>query len=152
MNDYRCRSYLSKRRSRSVLGKNRLPRFELANCYLEYTQLSQRLMSEQQSMIRAARVYASDDWARFGCDEAQRYGTVEYRQAVGAAQQVRCVLAAREEQLTLAVLPRGGRANVRCRCTSAPGLIIIPLLVRSRPVRGGSMHGSHRKPRRLVAY
>ncbi len=49
--------------------------------------------------------YPSDDWARFGFDEAERYGTVEYRQAVDAAQQARCVLAARGEQLTLAVLP-----------------------------------------------
>ncbi len=49
--------------------------------------------------------YPSDHWARFGFDEAERYGTVEYRQAVDAAQQARCVLAARGEQLTLAVLP-----------------------------------------------
>jgi hypothetical protein len=49
--------------------------------------------------------YPADDWARFGFDEAERYDTVEYRQAVDAAQQARCVLAASGEQLTLVVLP-----------------------------------------------
>ena len=49
--------------------------------------------------------YPSDDWARFGFDEAERFGTIEYRQAVDAAQQARGVLAMQGEQLTLAVLP-----------------------------------------------
>ncbi|MFA5965989.1 MAG: hypothetical protein WC804_18385 [Sphingomonas sp.] len=45
--------------------------------------------------------YPSDDWAPFGFDEAERYGTVHYRQAVGAAQHVRAVLASRGEQALL---------------------------------------------------
>lgn len=49
--------------------------------------------------------YPSDDWARFGFDEAERFGTIQYRQAVDAAQQARGVLAMQGEQLTLAVLP-----------------------------------------------
>lgn len=36
--------------------------------------------------------YPSDDWAPFGFDEAEKYGTVHYLQAVGAAQQARTVL------------------------------------------------------------
>jgi hypothetical protein len=45
--------------------------------------------------------YPSDDWAPVGFDEAERFGTVHYRQAVGAAQQARAVLAGRGEQLQL---------------------------------------------------
>jgi len=48
--------------------------------------------------------YPSNDWAPFCFDEAERFGTVEYRQAVDAAQQARCVLAAKGEQLTLGML------------------------------------------------
>ncbi|WP_294353693.1 hypothetical protein [uncultured Sphingomonas sp.] len=44
--------------------------------------------------------YPSEDWAPIGFDEAERYATVHYRQAVGAAQQARVVLASRGEQLT----------------------------------------------------
>jgi len=36
--------------------------------------------------------------------EAERYGTIQYRQAVGAAQQARSVLANQDEQLTLPVI------------------------------------------------
>jgi hypothetical protein len=42
--------------------------------------------------------YPSDEWAPFGFDEAERYGTIHYRQAVGAAQQARAALATRFEQ------------------------------------------------------
>jgi hypothetical protein len=48
--------------------------------------------------------YPTEEWAPCGFDEAERCGTVHYRQAVGAAQQARSVLAFRGEQLTLAVL------------------------------------------------
>ncbi|CAN5528625.1 hypothetical protein BH10PSE14_BH10PSE14_19520 [soil metagenome] len=45
--------------------------------------------------------YPSDDWAPFGFDEAERYRTVHYRQAVGAAQHVRTVLGSPGEQASL---------------------------------------------------
>jgi hypothetical protein len=38
--------------------------------------------------------------APYGFDEAERFGTVEYRQAVGAAQDARSELAAEHEQLS----------------------------------------------------
>lgn len=47
--------------------------------------------------------YPSEEWALVSFDEAERYGTVHYRQAVGAAQQARAVLATRGEQLALPV-------------------------------------------------
>jgi hypothetical protein len=45
--------------------------------------------------------YPTDDWAPTGFDEAERLGTVHYRQAVDAAKQARAVLASRGEQLPL---------------------------------------------------
>lgn len=45
--------------------------------------------------------YPSEEWAPVGFDEAERYRTVHYRQAVGAAQQARAVLNDRVDQLTL---------------------------------------------------
>lgn len=36
--------------------------------------------------------YPSEDWAPVGFEEAERFRTVHYRQAVGAAQQARVVL------------------------------------------------------------
>lgn len=47
--------------------------------------------------------YPSDDWSPVGFDEAERCRTIHYRQAVGAAQQARAVLACRGEQLALPV-------------------------------------------------
>ncbi|KQM69132.1 MULTISPECIES: hypothetical protein [unclassified Sphingomonas] len=44
-------------------------------------------------------IYASADTATFSFDDAERFATAEYRQAVGAAQDARSVLAARHEQL-----------------------------------------------------
>ena len=44
-------------------------------------------------------VYPAVDPVPFSFDEAERFGTAEYRQAVGAAQDARSVLAARHEQL-----------------------------------------------------
>ena len=41
------------------------------------------------------------EWAPVGFDEAERHGTVHYRQAVAAAQRARGVLAASGEQLPL---------------------------------------------------
>lgn len=49
--------------------------------------------------------YPSEDWAPCGFDEAERYGTVHYRQAVGAAQEARRALATpMHDQLTLPAL------------------------------------------------
>lgn len=48
--------------------------------------------------------YPSSDWTPVGFDQAERYATVHYRQAVDAAQQARSVLASRGEQLPLPVL------------------------------------------------
>lgn len=45
--------------------------------------------------------YPSEEWAPLGFDEAERYGTIHYRQAVGAAQQARGALADRAEQPSL---------------------------------------------------
>ncbi len=49
-------------------------------------------------------VYPPADPAPFSFDEAERFGTTEYRQAVGAAQDARSVLAARHEQLPFAAI------------------------------------------------
>ena len=49
-------------------------------------------------------VYPSADAGPFSFDEAERFGTVEYRQAVGAAQDARSALAARHEQLLFAAI------------------------------------------------
>ena len=38
--------------------------------------------------------YPGDEWAPFGFEEAERYWTVHYRQAVGAALEARALLAA----------------------------------------------------------
>ena len=46
-------------------------------------------------------VYPSDEWAPWSFDEAERYGTVHYRQAIGAAQSARAVLNGQEQQLVL---------------------------------------------------
>ena len=49
-------------------------------------------------------VYSASDPAPFSFDEAERFGTVEYRQAVGAAQDARSVLAAQHDQLLFAAI------------------------------------------------
>jgi hypothetical protein len=49
-------------------------------------------------------VYRPADPAPFSFDEAERFGTVEYRQAVGTAQDARSVRAAQHEQLILAAI------------------------------------------------
>lgn len=46
-------------------------------------------------------VYPTEDWAPVGFDEAERYGTIHYRQAVGAAQRARAVIECRDEQRQL---------------------------------------------------
>ncbi|WP_066793552.1 hypothetical protein [Sphingomonas soli] len=47
-------------------------------------------------------VYPSEDWAPVGFDEAEKRGTIHYRQSVEAAQIARPLfLAGREEQPTL---------------------------------------------------
>ena len=45
--------------------------------------------------------YPTDEWAPCSFEEAERFRTVHYRQAVGAAQQARAVLASTGEQLPL---------------------------------------------------
>lgn len=47
--------------------------------------------------------YPTEDWSPLGFDEAERFGTVHYRQAVGAAQSARALLASPGEQLALPV-------------------------------------------------
>ena len=54
----------------------------------------------------AARViyeacYPSEEWAPVGFEEAERCGTVHYRQAVDGARRARCELAGTAEQLPL---------------------------------------------------
>jgi len=49
-------------------------------------------------------VYPRMDSAPFSFDEAERFGTVEYRQAVGAAQDARSVLTAQHDQLLFAAI------------------------------------------------
>ncbi|MFD1789697.1 hypothetical protein ACFSC3_19255 [Sphingomonas floccifaciens] len=48
--------------------------------------------------------YPSEELAPVGFDEAERCRTIHYRQAVGAAQKARAVLASQGEQLPLPVL------------------------------------------------
>ena len=48
--------------------------------------------------------YPGEEWSPLSFDEAERFSTVHYRQAVGAAQQARAVLAGAGEQLVLPVL------------------------------------------------
>ncbi len=65
---------------------------------------------EHDLLLRAAAraiydaCYPSDDWSPVGFEEAERCGTVHYRQAVDAALQARAVLAVRGEQLPLPAL------------------------------------------------
>ncbi|RZT56967.1 hypothetical protein EV283_1024 [Sphingomonas sp. BK036] len=49
-------------------------------------------------------VYPAVDPAPFSFEEAERFGTVEYRQAVGAAQDARSALAAQDDQLLFAAI------------------------------------------------
>jgi len=62
---------------------------------------------EHDLLLRAAAraiydsCYPSDDWAPFSFDEAERYGTIHYRQAVGAAQHARAALTHDREQPVL---------------------------------------------------
>jgi hypothetical protein len=48
--------------------------------------------------------YPSEDWASCSFDEAERFGTVHYRQAIGAAQQAARVLTTKERLLLVAAL------------------------------------------------
>lgn len=57
-----------------------------------------------RAMARAIfDVCYSDQWSPVGFEQAERLGTVHYRQAVDAAQQVRSLAAATGEQLPLFV-------------------------------------------------
>ncbi|ANC86233.1 hypothetical protein [Sphingomonas sp. NIC1] len=46
-------------------------------------------------------VYPSDDWSPLPFEDAERYGTIHYRQVVGAAQRAKAVLSGDEVQLLL---------------------------------------------------
>jgi hypothetical protein len=48
--------------------------------------------------------YPTEEWAPCGFEEAERFGTVHYRQAVGAAQEARLALTADERKLLLSVV------------------------------------------------
>jgi len=49
-------------------------------------------------------VYPAVDPVPFSFDEAERFGTMEYRQAVGAAREARSELTAQHEQLLFAAI------------------------------------------------
>jgi len=49
-------------------------------------------------------VYPSDDWSPLPFEDAERYGTIHYRQAVGAAHRAKAVLFGDEVQLLLAAV------------------------------------------------
>jgi len=57
-------------------------------------------MLQHDTLLRAAAraiydaCYPGDEWAPLGFEDAERYATVHYRQAVGAAIEARAVLAA----------------------------------------------------------
>lgn len=48
-------------------------------------------------------VYPTEDWTAVGFEDAERYGTIHYRQAVDAAIMARTVLTSRRTQLSLPV-------------------------------------------------
>ncbi|MGV3457165.1 hypothetical protein [Sphingomonas sp.] len=54
--------------------------------------------------------YPGEEWSPLSFDEAERFGTVHYRQAVGAAQQARAVLnnPSTQPALFASLEPRGG--------------------------------------------
>ncbi|MFV0922721.1 hypothetical protein ACR720_04440 [Sphingomonas parapaucimobilis] len=66
-------------------------------------------MMQHDPRLRAAACaiydacYPTEEWSLFPFDEAERYGTVEYRQAVDGAQAARACLAVAGEQLALPV-------------------------------------------------
>ncbi len=49
-------------------------------------------------------VYPSDDWSPLPFEDAERYGTIHYRQAVGAAQRAKALLTDSEVQLPLSII------------------------------------------------
>lgn len=49
-------------------------------------------------------VYPSNDWSPLPFEDAERYGTIHYRQAVGAAQRAKAVLTDDEVQLLFAAI------------------------------------------------
>jgi len=65
---------------------------------------------QQDLRLRAAaraiydNVYPAVHPAPFSFDEAERFGTVQYRQAVGAAQDAWSVLAVQHDQLLVAAI------------------------------------------------
>ncbi len=62
-------------------------------------QRDERLHAAARAIFDA--VYPGDEWSPLSFDEAARYGTVHYRQAVAAAQQARAVIGSEARQLPL---------------------------------------------------
>jgi hypothetical protein len=68
------------------------------------------LSMEHDLRLRAAAraiydaCYPNEEWAPCTFDEAERFGTVHYRQAIGAAQQAARVLTTKERLLLVAAL------------------------------------------------
>jgi hypothetical protein len=91
------------------------PRHTLAELFLVCSMARMRLLDrwsdalQHDQLLRAAAraiydaCYPGEEWAPVSFDEAERYATVHYRQAVGAALAARAVLASRGEQLPLPV-------------------------------------------------
>ena len=48
--------------------------------------------------------YPSEEWSPLPFEDAERYGTIHYRQAVGAAQRARAVLSTDDVQMLLAAV------------------------------------------------
>lgn len=81
-------------------------RLAMATPPLRWSPLLEDEMQHDLQLRAAARaiyenVYPSDEWAPISFEEAERYGTIHYRQAVGAAQHARAVLAVPHQQLPL---------------------------------------------------
>jgi hypothetical protein len=49
-------------------------------------------------------VYPSNDWSPLPFEDAERYGTIHYRQAVGAALRAKALLTDSEVQLPLSII------------------------------------------------
>jgi hypothetical protein len=68
------------------------------------------LSMERDLQLRAAAraiyeaCYPTEEWAPCGFEEAERFGTVHYRQVLGATQEARLALTADERQLLLSVV------------------------------------------------
>jgi hypothetical protein len=70
-----------------------------------------RLRSVARAIYDAC--YSSKEWSPIGFEEAERFGTIHYRQAVDAALEARALMASRGKQLPLpALFSCGWRSKV----------------------------------------